>query len=168
MSLQCYCGSNAPFGSCCEPLITGIKQAASPEALMRSRYSAYVVGNYDYILNTYASSQRQELSVEELSQASQGTKWLKLVVKKSEKATELPLQSLPPISETSSTVTFSAYYKVGSDFYKLHECSSFVQEDNAWRYTTGQIFDDSGLLKPQRNAPCFCGSGNKFKRCCGK
>ena len=123
---------------------------------MRSRYSAYVIKNFPYILSTYAQQQRQQLSISQLSEDADSTRWLKLVVEDS------------MTSETLNTVTFSAYYRHGNQFFKMHERSSFVRENGRWRYTSGTMLSDTGLIKTQRNMPCFCGSGTKFKRCCGK
>ena len=156
MTNHCYCGKEASFESCCKPFIEGLSDAPDPESLMRSRYSAYVTKDFPYILKTYAQQQRENLSISELSQDADSTTWLKLVVEGAESTSD------------KNTVTFSAFYRLGGQFYKLHECSSFVLEDGKWRYTSGEMFSDSGHIKTQRNMPCICGSGLKFKRCCGK
>ncbi|MFT7314752.1 MAG: SEC-C motif-containing protein, partial [Paraglaciecola sp.] len=57
----CYCGYSQPFSVCCLPLITGQRQAATPQALMRSRYSAYAGKYFPYVLATYALTQRKLL-----------------------------------------------------------------------------------------------------------
>ena len=156
MSPECYCGKNAPYSECCEPIIKKQIKAPNAEALMRSRYSAYATSQFQYILDTYSVKQRQALTLSQLAADAEDTRWIKLVVENSVD------------EKTTASVIFSAYYQYKSSFYKLHENSEFVIEDGEWRYVSGEIFDDSGLLKPQRNAPCICGSGLKFKRCCGK
>jgi len=123
---------------------------------MRSRYSAYVVKQYTYILDTYAAEQKAGLDTQTLAQSAAGTQWLRL-----------------DIQATSSTsnkakVRFKAFYRDGEQFYLMHEDSSFILENNQWRYTQGEIQDDSGLLKPGRNDECVCGSQKKFKKCCGR
>ena len=51
----CYCGNHLPFQDCCQPYIDGLAKAANAEALMRSRYSAYVIGNADYLIAKHDS-----------------------------------------------------------------------------------------------------------------
>jgi len=153
-SMQCYCGKPLAFESCCEALISGRQGAESPEALMRSRFSAYVIQNYDYILATYALAQRIELSLNELRQSSATTKWLRLVVQKTVQ------------NNTSGKVEFSAYYQLDGQVYLMHETSDFIFDNKQWYYTTGLIHKDSGHYTQQRNDMCLCGSGKKFKKCC--
>ena len=120
---------------------------------MRSRYSAYACANYDYILQTYGPEQRAKLSIKDLQQDP--VIWCKLEVLHSQQ------------NQTSATVEFQAYYQEKRQFYVLHELSNFCLEHGAWRYTEGTIFKDSGQFIPQRNDPCLCGSGTKYKKCCG-
>lgn len=121
---------------------------------MRSRYSAYVTGNYQYVLDTYSSKSAATISLKDITESAEGTVWLRLDV-----------EDAPAYANTGS-VTFCAIYRDGDQFYRLHEQSFFVRENTHWRYDTGIILKDSGLIKPQRNAPCPCGSGKKFKTCC--
>ena len=126
---------------------------------MRSRYSAYATRQYSYILKTYGKTQRRDLKLHELKQADKNSKWLKLEVL--------------GFTEQNSTaqVEFRAYYRIDGQpeltFYTLHELSDFCLEDGQWHYTTGKIFDDSGVYKPERNESCLCASGKKYKKCCG-
>ncbi len=119
---------------------------------MRSRYVAYWCGDYSYVLNTYAPEKRAELTVDELRRSDLSVHWVGLQV----------------LSSENSTVAFKAYYRIDKQFFMLHELSFFKQYDNRWLYSSGQIQADSGPFKPERNKPCICGSGLKFKRCCGK
>ena len=118
---------------------------------MRSRYSAYVIGKYQYIYDTYAEKQKADLSVAEIENNAKGTDWLRLEV----------------IASSDDQVEFKAYYSADQQFFVMHETSSFVQENNGWKYDTGTIYPDSGAYKPGRNDPCLCGSGKKYKKCCG-
>lgn len=153
--MQCYCNKPLAFESCCEPLILGKQMANSPEELMRSRFSAYVIQNYDYILATYAPVQRIKLSLNELIDSAASTKWLRLFVHNSEQ------------KNTSGKVEFSAYYQLDGQVYLMHETSDFIFENKQWYYTTGLIHKDSGAYVQQRNDLCLCASGKKFKKCCG-
>lgn len=155
-SSSCYCGNKLDFEQCCKTFIEKQRVPKTAEQLMRSRYSAYVIKDYPYILATYAAEQRVELSTEALAQSAGETQWLKLEVQEA--------------STTANTarVRFKAFYRDQGQFYLMHEDSSFILEDNQWRYTQGQMQPDSGLLKPGRNDECLCGSQKKFKKCCGR
>lgn len=58
--MECPCCSGRPYDQCCGPLIEGTAEAPSPEALMRSRYTAYARGNFDYILATTDPQRRYD------------------------------------------------------------------------------------------------------------
>jgi SEC-C motif-containing protein len=132
----------------------GAKPAEHAEALMRSRFSAYKVKNYQYILSTYASPQRAKLSVKILNDSAIDTHWLSLQV--------LAHQA----HDKTSQVEFKALYQLEGQFYLMHELSYFVIEAGKWVYTHGEMQKGSGKLFPQRNSQCLCGSGKKFKQCC--
>lgn len=153
--LHCYCGNALAFEQCCKPLLLGECLAASPELLMRSRFSAYVTANYAYILATYATEQRANLSIEELKTSAENTQWLRLVVHSSEH------------KGLHGIVEFSAFYQANQQCYVMHETSSFILEQGQWRYTTGIMHKDSGPYIQQRNDLCLCNSGKKYKKCCG-
>lgn len=156
MQKVCFCGSKNNFEACCQPYILGVKHAPSAEALMRSRYSAYASNAFNYIFQTYAATQRAQLNLNDLKHDAENTHWLKLEVLSARQQT------------TTAQVKFCAYYQLQNTFYKLHELSDFCLEDGKWCYTQGEIYDDSGAFKPQRNESCLCGSNKKFKKCCGK
>lgn len=145
----CPCGSQNRYATCCYPLIKGKQLARSPEQLMRSRYTAYATGNFAYVLHTYAHAQQRELSLEDIAQDANLTQWLALDV----------------IHTDTQQVTFKAYYRYNKQLYMMHEVSAFVVENSEWRYTSGTIQSDSGIYNIERNAPCFCKSGKKYKKC---
>ncbi|MBU2976725.1 YchJ family protein [Alteromonas sp. C1M14] len=149
--MKCYCNSGRPFETCCQPILQGTKKAATPENLMRSRFSAYALSNYDYILATYASAPRATLSQNDLRVSAEHTKWL-----------TLNIIALP----TPHQVEFNAWYSENGKLGQLHETSSFILEDDAWRYHSGDLHSDTGYVKKGRNEPCICLSGKKFKQCC--
>ena len=136
--------------------LIGEKKATTPEALMRSRFSAYATGQYDYILNTYAPEYRQSLSVQQLAQSDRDCQWLSLEVISSKE------------SEDSGIVEFKAYYSINKTFCLLWEASDFICINHTWFYTTGKINQQSGEIQLGRNDPCLCQSGKKYKKCCAK
>ena len=135
----------------------------SAEQLMRSRFSAYAIKNYAYILNTYAENERQGLSISELSESAKGAQWLALQINHAASDSSV---STPDDLNTLDSVEFTAFYSENNQLYQLHETSYFVKEQGAWRYRDGVLHNDCGKLKYGRNLPCVCGSGKKFKQCC--
>ncbi|WP_081367529.1 YchJ family protein [Alteromonas mediterranea] len=162
--MRCFCCSSKPFQACCEPFIKGDKTPVTAEQLMRSRFSAYATAQYAYILDTYTKEKQQGLSVDDLAQSAQDSKWFALQVHdaQSEESAE------PNTSATlhSDTVEFTAFYFEDKKMYQLHETSNFRVENGAWRYHDGTLHDDCGKVKYGRNLPCVCGSNKKFKQCC--
>ena len=123
----CYCGSGRPYATCCGRLHSGAENAVSAEALMRSRYSAYVLGLEPYLLATWhASTRPAALGLAEEA----GTKWLGLEVKR---------QRVQDASH--ATVEFVARYRVAGSGHRLHETSRFVCEDGRWFYVDGDLRD---------------------------
>jgi SEC-C motif-containing protein len=153
---NCFCGNEFTFEQCCKPIVDGKVDAINAEVLMRSRFTAYVIKDYQYILQTYASAQRNNLSVSKLTASAKGTHWLSLQV--------LTHRS----QENTAQVEFKAFYQADNAYYVMHELSDFVFEVGKWLYTNGVIQKDSGEFTPERNSPCLCSSGKKFKKCCGR
>jgi len=111
----CPCGSNRAFADCCQPIIQG-RPAPSSEALMRSRYSAYVLGYWDYLHESWHPDTRPS------SVSPTNTQWLGLSI----------------VHASESTVEFIARFKRGSATMALHETSRFVRMGKHWRYLDGE------------------------------
>ncbi len=120
----CYCGSGKSYEACCGRLHSGAENAASAEALMRSRYSAYVLKLEDYLLATWHPDTRPA----ELDLDADDTKWLGLDVKKHVQQ-----------DETHATVEFVARYRIAGKGYRLDELSRFVKQDGRWYYRDGEL-----------------------------
>ena len=153
----CPCNSGRPHASCCEPLISGKRTAITAETLMRSRYTAYVVKNVDYLLKTWHPSAKP-------ANIDLGTipEWYGLHIVSTEAGDE---------SDSNGTVEFKATSLSQGKILQLHEKSRFVKEHDQWLYVDGDIKGDrppnARVKKVGRNEPCPCGSGKKFKKCCG-
>ncbi len=148
---RCPCGSGQPYGECCGPFHRGAALAATPEQLMRSRYSAYALRNEDYLLQSWHISTRPESL--ELPPEDQ---WL-----------GLEIVSAPVVAGTQGWVEFSARFRLVGRIEQLHERSRFIYESGRWFYIDGQLHTSAKPDKIGRNALCRCGSGRKYKRCCG-
>jgi SEC-C motif-containing protein len=120
----CYCGLDKQYAACCGRLHSGAEIAATAEALMRSRYSAYVLKLADYLLATWHPDTRPA----ELDLDADDTKWLGLEVKKHVQQ-----------DETRATVEFVARYRIAGKGHRLHELSRFVREDGRWYYIDGKL-----------------------------
>ena len=168
--MQCPCGSNITFKQCCFLLITEEIKAASPEQLMRSRYSAYATKSTDYIYQTYADSSKAHQSISDISEWAQETKWLRLIIHSVSKDTLVNNDDC--INDQNGeynypTVSFSAYYRHQGKYYLMKETSRFIIENSQWRYLDGAVSNNEELVAPKRNELCFCQSQRKFKQCCG-
>tara|TARA_B110000444_G_C18839572_1_gene598032 strand:- start:679 stop:1170 length:492 start_codon:yes stop_codon:yes gene_type:complete len=157
-SKACPCGSNNTFAECCQPLLRGEQKANSPEQLMRSRYSAFYVGEIKHLLKTHHLSQHSKTQEQDLIRTVANTRWLGLTILSTEGGTS---------EADQGQVEFLARYKVMQEIALLHEKSRFVREKGQWFYVDGTI-DPRGsapMSTPGRNELCWCNSGLKFKLC---
>lgn len=149
----CPCGQDRDYGNCCRPIIDGSKAAPSAEALMRSRYTAHVVVDVEYLIKSWKANPQQPLSKPEIENWASSSQWLGLTIHRCQKGLD---------EDKEGWVEFSArFIAQGEDTPSFHrEYSRFVQENGDWFYI------DAEPTKTGRNEPCPCGSGKKFKRCC--
>lgn len=160
--MSCYCGENKEFQDCCEPIIKKEFKAKTAEQLMRARYSAYCTHDMDFVEYTHHPQGADEFNKEEALEWAKGSLWKNL---------EIVDTNLGQESDSQGEVEFKAYYEVNSTPLCHHERSRFEKVDGEWFFLDGDISNTplkrSGP-KVGRNDPCVCGSGKKFKKCCGK
>jgi len=156
MSL-CPCRSGLPLEGCCHPYLTGEQQAHTPERLMRSRFSAFTLHDWHYILRTWHPEYRPDCSIAELAAESEETQWVSLSV----------LASGLDLATHTGWVDFCAYYRDETGLHIHHELSSFVREQEQWFYTQGKFLPVPDEFKLKPNMSCPCGSTIKYKKCCG-
>jgi SEC-C motif-containing protein len=120
----CHCGNSASYTDCCGRFISGGEDAATAEQLMRSRYSAFVEADEDYLLATWHPDTRP--SRVRLDPAQ---RWLGLSIKSTESGLE---------ADDTGTVEFVARYKVQGRGHRLHEVSRFEKIDGRWYYLKGE------------------------------
>ena len=147
----CPCGSGQVLAQCCSQLHQGLP-AASAEALMRSRYSAYALGLVDYLRRTTLPAQQSLLDLQAISAWSLGSTWLGLTVEDCAPA---------PGDPKHAYVTFTARWREGEHEHSHRERSAFVEHGGNWYF-----IDPTVGLKVGRNDNCPCASGLKFKKCC--
>ena len=122
---NCPCGSGLLYQNCCKPYHLKQQTAPTAEALMRSRYSAFVVQDGDYLAETTHSSKRKGNSKDAYLKSAKNTNWLKLEI----------------VAATFDTVEFKAYY-LNKKFQTevLHEKSNFRLEAGRWYYVDGEFY----------------------------
>jgi SEC-C motif-containing protein len=139
--------------------------APTAEALMRSRYSAYVVGAVDHILTSYTPKAGHNVDRASTEAWSKNSTWLGLTV--------LSTDGGGP-DDREGTVEFVARFRTGPAGVEQthHERASFVRspQDRRWLYAEGRVIGPPPVRReehPGRNDPCSCGSGKKYKKCHG-
>ncbi len=123
MSKFCPCGSMRAYTDCCGPYLAGQKSAPTPEALMRSRYTAFKRGNRDYIAKTQLDT------IEMASGKNASIHWLKL---------EVLHTALAPDGK-AGVVEYKAHYQYRGEKHVLHEISQFRLEGACWLYVAGEV-----------------------------
>ena len=132
--------------------------ADTAERLMRTRYSAFVLVKPDYIVATTAPAQQTLLDVEAIESWAKETDWAGLEI----------VAHTPKLGKCHAQVEFKAYYNAHDRLQAHHELSAFVKikneatNDGSWYF-----LDPTVSMSVTQKQPCICGSGEKFKRCCG-
>ena len=159
----CPCGSSEPFERCCAPYLEGRIPPSTAEALMRSRYTAYTRMNMAYLRNTDDSVSRGAFADPRAIWDAATLDWLGLTVVRVIDGGK---------TDMTGEVAYIARYRDKGVEKQLAEHAVFRKKNGAWFYagpkTATSTPSDTGAEKIGRNAPCPCGSGEKYKRCCGK
>ena len=122
---NCPCGNRTLYGNCCKPIHKKLKKAKTAESLMRSRYTAFTMGNGDFLIESHHPSTRKPQEKESLSKWAKSVKWLKLDVLNTEKGGEY---------DKEGTVEFKAVFLEGLKSKVIEEKSKFLREDGVWYY----------------------------------
>lgn len=157
----CPCGSGSDFDSCCGPYLRGERQAPTAEVLMRSRYTAYARNDMEYLARTWHPS--KGLDAKRIRRMNAGElEWVGLEIKATEAG---------GAEDTEGTVEFVARYRLQDQDGQIREVSRFRKEKGVWYYLNGRVVNPNQVMnetpRPGRNDPCPCGSGKKYKKCCG-
>ena len=159
----CPCNSGKCYGECCQPILDGLKNAETAEALMRARYSAYVTEHVAFLKNSSVKAVQDEFDEAASTAWSRAARWHGLEILRTEKG---------GAGDTTGVVEFRATYTANNEFCNHHEVATFVKEADGWKFEDGELVGEKPELREQpkigRNDPCPCGSGKKYKKCCGK
>lgn len=137
---------------------TGIKTA---KELMIARYNAYERKDIKFLVETHCEETRGKLDIEGTKKWAETAEWLGLEIISTEAGQECDIEGV---------VEFKARYRENGEEHTHHEKSKFIKKDNKWYYygwlpLIGTIKKEE---KIGRNDLCICGSGKKYKKCCGK
>ncbi len=158
----CPCGSGQAYEACCGGILDGSRKASTAEALMRARYTAYVRGQIAFLGGSLQEADRGAFDEEGSRTWSRKAEWMGLEVKATEGG---------QAGDHNGIVEFVARYRIDAAEQAHHERARFLREDGDWRYAGGRVIgvDPYRREEPKigRNLPCPCGSGRKYKKCCG-
>jgi len=158
---SCPCGSTRNYTDCCEPIITGIHPAETAEQLMRARYSAYTKIEMDFIFNSTDPAGRENYDHDGTRAWAESSEWLGLEILGTVKGGK---------EDKRGEVEFIARFKEKGELREHHENALFNRKEGAWFFSDGTMVKPKPItvIKVGRNDPCPCGSGLKYKKCCGK
>lgn len=155
----CPCASGKSLADCCGPYLSGASLPPTAEALMRSRYSAFATGAIDYLEASLMPGTRDDFDRASASEWAASSEWTGLQVRHVEKG---------GAGDDEGTVEFVAQYRQEGADRVHHETGHFGRRDGRWYYIDGVMGTrPRTVAKIGRNDPCSCGSGKKFKKCCG-
>ncbi len=157
---NCPCGSGQDYAVCCEPIITGKTAAETAEQLMRARYTAHDKVEIDFLYDSIHPNFRQGFDHKGSKDWAEKSDWLGLEVVES-------VAGGP--DDLTGEVEFIARFRLNGNTRSYHERGQFERKDGKWYFTDGDIVKGQPIKanKVGRNDPCPCGSGKKYKKCCG-
>ncbi|MEJ2038885.1 MAG: YchJ family protein [Desulfosarcinaceae bacterium] len=157
----CPCGSGRDFAECCQPFIQGQTNPETAEALMRSRYSAHVKSEVDYIYETTHPAHKKNCDTKSVAAWCRKAQWQSL---------EIVQTTGGGPQDASGTVEFIVRYREKEKPVKHHEIAEFERHEDRWYFKDGKAPQQEQVVrqgpKVGRNDPCPCGSGKKYKKCC--
>ncbi len=159
MSL-CPCGSKLEYEACCGPIHSGNVVPTTAERLMRARYSAFVKGEIDFIVETTHPKSKDEIDIESIKKWANDSTWIGLQIHSVKGGTA---------QDNKGEVEFSCQFKINDKDLKHHEHSFFEKSGDRWYFLDGKVYGNTVKRtedKVGRNDPCPCGSGKKAKKCC--
>jgi SEC-C motif-containing protein len=160
--MSCPCGSGRELQDCCGPIIDGTP-AATAEALMRSRYSAYALKKTAHILATHDPATRADVDEDGTRDWAARTTWKALEI--------VDTKAGGPNDDTGEVEFVARFADENGRELTHHERSTFVRRDGYWYFVDGVTPKQAPARRTEakvgRNDPCPCGSGKKYKKCHG-
>ena len=161
--MTCICGIGESTETHCGPILKGERQAETAEALMRARYTAYATGEIDFIMESLHPEHRKDVDRNATEAWSKNATW---------KGLEIVSTEAGGPSDDRGKVEFIARFDLGGVAQVHHERADFARHNGRWYFVDGEQMAQKPVVRegPRigRNDPCTCGSGKKYKKCCGK
>jgi len=157
---KCPCGSKQSFSTCCEVILQGAPPETA-EALMRARYTALTVGDIKFLSDTLSDDIRAGFDEIETQKTSKNAQW---------KALDIREIIDGGVHDETGSIEYVARFRLDGQSRIHHERSKFARENGRWLCVGGQVNPKSSprqTVQVGRNDPCLCGSGKKYKKCCG-
>jgi SEC-C motif-containing protein len=159
---NCPCGSTLAYAECCGPVIAGVRRAGTAEQLMRSRYSAYVRKELAWLRESLHPDHRADYDEANSRAWAERAEWHGFEILSTAKGGP---------DDEAGMVEFVVVYTENGVRQEHHERSTFRKTGGAWYFAEGTRLPPRPVKRSEpkagRNDPCPCGSGRKFKRCCG-
>jgi SEC-C motif-containing protein len=147
---------------CCEQLIKGSKEADIAESIMRARYSAYVMKELDYLLESTHPNQRGDYDLKGTKRWAEKSEWDGLQIISTEKG---------GAGDSQGKVEFIAHYRYKGKRLAHHEMAEFIKEDGKWYFYQGKMVPQKQVVRTDekigRNDTCPCGSGSNTRSAAG-
>jgi SEC-C motif-containing protein len=159
-AMECPCTSGSEYEQCCGPFLEGKESPPTAEQLMRARYTAYTLERIDYVAQTHHPETREQFDQQAALSWASGVDWRGLEIVDTEAGGP---------TDDEGVVEFIAHFDDKGGHRTHRERSTFRRVDGEWYFYSGRV--GSGTVRRERpkvgrNAPCPCGSGKKYKRCC--
>jgi len=161
---ECPCGSGTDFDGCCGRFLSGGSEPVTAEELMRARYTAHTCARMDFVKQTHHPDTVADFDEKAAKAWAEESTWLGLEIVATEGGRA---------DDETGTVEFIARFDdVEGRTQTHHELSYFDKVGGSWKFRDGtaptnrEPYRRSGA-RIGRNDPCHCGSGKKFKKCCG-
>ncbi len=159
---QCPCGSDLEYSQCCEPFIKGESFPQTAEKLMRSRYTAFVKTEIDYLYTSTLPSQREGHDAQSSKEWAENSQWHGLTI--------ISTKGGGP-DDLEGEVEFKANFSQNGQPIEHQEIATFKKEEDRWYFEDGEGVAKKPFVRKSpkvgRNDPCPCKSGKKYKKCCG-
>jgi SEC-C motif-containing protein len=159
----CPCGSQMSYAECCRPLIAGEKRAETAERVMRARYTAYVMREMGYLLTSLHPDHRSDYDEKGSRAWAERTVWHGIEIHNTVKGGP---------DDREGQVEFTVSFTENGIRQEYRERSTFKKDNGIWYFEAGKTLPPRQVVrtapKAGRNDPCPCGSGRKFKKCCGQ
>lgn len=128
MQESCPCGSGLLFVNCCEPIISGKKDAVTAQELMRSRYTAFTQANVDYLMRSHSAKTRPIKERKSIEKWAKSVTWMGLTIIQTQAG---------DTKDEVGYVEFKALYLENGRPQQIHEKSLFWRENGKWVYVSG-------------------------------